>query len=249
LVGKLKDLLPVRFGDEIVCSDGVRIASGRAAMGLYFYNPFVPKKLIYWIAAARPSDYRPYPFLLQLQSDTPCGIDLLIVEQNPPKILRTRFFDSRWNWSDAFEGAAVIGREDASYGVLFDRICGAVRKVSGADFVIAGMSAPPQYEIVSPGLTKWSDVASLDMTTPLAVMEMKGTELLDYRRGFAEARSRYRFFPEPDSASLSSDRTYRVAMDASFDIMNQLINLRNRVPSPFDIIDETSFDAIRRNLF
>jgi pimeloyl-ACP methyl ester carboxylesterase len=249
LVEKIADRLPVRFADSVVCSDGVRMPRDRAVIGLYYHNPLSPRRLIYWVAADRPASYRPYPYILQAQGDMPGAADLLVVQDNPPKIVRARQFDSRWNWNTVFEQSATVDRMDAAYGTSMSRIAESMRKAAGADFALMAMSMPPQFEILTPGVTRWSDVASLDMTTPLAVMELNGADLSILRKETLKSGSSLQMSAAPADTSLTADKNYRIVMNASFYEMQQVIRVLGRVPDSFTICDITLFEAMKRTLF
>jgi pimeloyl-ACP methyl ester carboxylesterase len=249
LVAKIADRLPVKFGKEIVCSDGTQMPRDRAVLGLYYYNPLAPRRLIYWVAADQPASYRPYPFLLQIQNDSPVGTDLLVTQDNPPKIVRCWQFDSRWNWSTVFSESALIDGKDATYGAAMSRIAESMRKAVGADYTLMQMSMPPQFEILSPGMTHWLDVALLDMTTSLAVMQVTGAELATLRQETLKSESGVQLLPASDDKYADAQKTYRVVMSASFDKMQQVIQMLNHVPSDFTISDVTLFEAMKQTLF
>lgn len=247
-VRKMRDKLPVQFGKEIVCSDGVQLPGKGSIIGLYFYNPLAPKKLIYWVAADNPSAYRPYSFLFQLQNDSPCGTDLLVVQENPPKIVKVRRFDSRWNWSSVFENSARVAENENTFGKVFERLAEAIRTATGSDFALQAVQAPPELQAGLLGITQWADFASLDLTTPIAVMKLKGSLILSHQKGFAERGSRLRFYPIADE-NIKPDKIYQVALSASYNQIQQLINLQNHVPDSFEILDMTVFEAMKRMLF
>jgi predicted peptidase len=248
LVRKMHDQLPVQFDKEIVCSDGVQLPGKGSIMGLYFYNPLAPKKLIYWVAADNPSAYRPYSILFQLQNDSPCGTDLLVVQENPPKIVKVRHFDSRWNWSSVFENSARVTENENTFGKVFERLAEAIRTATGSDFALQAVQAPPELQAGLPGITQWADFASLDLTTPIAVMQMKGALILSHQKGFAERGSRLRFYPATDE-NIEPEKIYQMALSASYYQIQQLINLQNYVPESFEILDMTEFEAMKRILF
>jgi poly(3-hydroxybutyrate) depolymerase len=248
LVRKMRDQLPVQFRGEIVCSDGVQLPGKGSIMGLYFYNPLAPKKLIYWVAADNPSAYRPYNLLFQLQNDNPCGTDLLIVQESPPKIVKVRHFDSRWNWSNVFENSAKVMENENTFGKVFERLAETIRKATGSDFALQAVQAPPELQAGLPGITQWSDFASLDLTTPIAVMQMKGSLILSHQKGFADTGSRLCFYPAADE-KIEPEKVYQVALSASYSEIQQLINLQNHVPDSFEILDMTVFEAMKRMLF
>ncbi|MBN2091528.1 carbohydrate binding domain-containing protein [candidate division KSB1 bacterium] len=248
LIAKIKNQLPVKFDQKIICSDGLELPGQNAVMGLYFYNPLASAKLIYWVAADNPTAYRPYNILFQLQDDNPCGSDLLVVQENPPKIVKVRHFDSRWNWSDIFKNSAMITESENSFGNVFKQMANAVRKTTGSDYTLQAVQVPAELQAGIAGITQWSDFAVLDITTPIATLQMKGSRLLSYQKGFSAKESNLYFYPAIDE-KIEPEKTYQVAMSASYPLIQQLINSQNNVPDSFKILDMTVFDAMRRMMF
>ena len=248
LVRKMQNLLPVQFDQEIICSDGVRLPGAGSLMGLYFYNPLVPAKLIYWVAADHPSAYRPYNMLLQLQDDNPCGTDLLVVQDDPVCVVKVRHFDSRWNWMKEFENTAKIAAADNTFGRLFERMAESMAAVTGSDFTLQAIQAPPDQKAGVDGITQWADFAALDMITPIAIMKMKGSTITAHQQGFVKAGLPFHFYPAVDE-KIDPERIYQVAMAATFWQIQQMINLQNHVPDFFQLQNVTVFEAMKRTLF
>ncbi|MBN1895248.1 hypothetical protein JW906_12170 [bacterium] len=249
LVEKMADRLPVRFAEEIICSDGMRIPRANAMAGLYHYNPLSPGRLIYWVAADQPAFYRPNPFLLQFQGEQPNVLDLFIVQDDPPKIMRARSFDSRWKWNTACEESAVIGAKDAAYGSMMARIAESMRRALGSDFAMMLQGAPLQLELAAAGLTRWSDIASLDMNTKLAVLELKGTDLDLLRKETLKEGSWAHLMPGAKDIAFDPEKNYRLVMNASFREMQQVIRILNRAPERFEMTDITLYEAMKWCLF
>jgi hypothetical protein len=248
IIRRMQGQLPVQFGKEIVFSDGMRLSGDAAIMGLYFYNPLAPAKLIYWVAADAPSAYHPYNLLLQLQNNSPCGIDLLIVKENPINIVKVRHFDSRWNWSKVYENSAKVAEQDLTFAKVFERLAESIRTATGSDYTLQAVTAPAEVRAGAPDITQWADLASLDLTTPIAVMKMKGALILSHQKGFAERGLPLRFYPAADE-KIAPDRIYQVALSAVYFQIQQLINLQNHVPDSFEILDMTTFEAMQQTLF
>jgi hypothetical protein len=226
----------------------MRLSGDAAAMGLYFYNPLAPARLIYWVAADNAAAYRPYNLLLQLQNNSPCGIDLLIVRENPINIVKVRHFDSRWNWSNVYENSARVAEQDLTFAKIFERLAESIRTATGSDFTLQAVTAPPEIQAGTLGITQWADLASLDLTTPIAVMKMKGALILSHQKGFAEKGLPLRFY-QVANEKIEPDRTYQVALSAVYFQIQQLINLQNHVPDSFEILDTTTFEAMQQTLF
>jgi dienelactone hydrolase len=250
LVRKMQDRLPVQYNqDQILCSDGLVIPRVNTTMGLYFYNPLSPHKLIYWIAADKPSSYPKGDFLFQYWAENQCATDFLVVRDNAPTIVTLRHFDSRWNWSGAYEKTALIPQQDITYAWLYERTADAMRSITGSNLALYGTPFQPQVEAGVAGVTRWADIAALDVITPIAVMQMKGELILSHQKGFSQGGTGLRFYPAAEVANLDPTKIYQVAMSASYFTVQQLINLQNYVPDPFVITDTTIFEAMKRFLF
>lgn len=248
LVAQMQNQFPVKFDQKIICSDGIELPGQGSMMGLYYYNPLAPGKLIYWVAADNPAVYRPYSLLFQLQNDNPCGSDLLVVQENPPKIVKVRHFDSRWNWSDAFKNSTPITEKENSFGYVFEQMAKAIRMATGSDFTLQAVQLPPELQAGITGITQWMDLAALDMTSSIATVQLKGAQLLNYQKSFAERRSNLRFYPAIDE-KIDPEKVYQVALSTSFPQIQQLINLQNQVPDSFSMTNMTVFKAIERMMF
>jgi predicted esterase len=248
IIMKMQEQLPVHFDKEIICSDGLHLPADNSMLGLYFYNPLSPRKLIYWVAADSPAAYRPYNVLLQLQNNNPCGTDLLVIRDNPPLIIKARFFDSRWDWSDMYKNSALIPVRENTFGEVFQRMAEAIRIYTGSDFTLAQVQAPPDLPAGLPGITQWVDFAALDFLTPIAVLQMKGALIVKYQQSFNQSGTGLRFYPTVPQ-TINPDQTYQIALGASYFEIQQLINLQHYVPDSFQITDITMFEVMKRILF
>jgi len=79
-------------------------------------------------------------------------------------------------------------------------------------------------------------------------MQMKGSLILSHQKGFIERKTRLYFYPSVDE-NIEPDKIYQVALYASYNEIQQLINLQNHVPDSFKILDMTLFEALKRTLF
>ena len=248
LVQRMAGELPVRFGSDILCSDGLRLPGEGSIMGLYYYNPLAPARLIYWVAAQDPSAYRPGSWLLQLQEENPLGCDLLVLQENPVRLVKVRHLDSRWRWLTAPEEGNPIAAAENSFGRLAARTAEAMRVATGSDFAIHAVQAPPEQSAGVAGLTTWADFAALCRETPIGIMQLTGGEILTLRQALEKSRSPYRFYP-PDKNELIPARSYRVAVALSFNSMRQLAALLQRAPESMQPGDLTLDQAMQQVLF
>jgi predicted esterase len=248
LVERMQKKLPIEFGREIACSDGLRLPGAGTLLGLYYFNPLSPSRLLYWVAAADPAAYQPYNLLLRLQEENGAGNDLLVVQNNPPGLVKARHFDSRWNWMTDLDNSALIAAEENTYGRIFARLAGSLRDATGSDYALQLLQAPPEAALGTTGITRWADVAALFTTTPVAIMDLTGGEITQLQQAFAKAGLPFHFYPAVDDR-IDPGKIYQVAMAASFDQVQQLVNHLNHPPLSFRLSDITVFSALKQKLF
>ena len=251
LVKKIQAKLPVSMdAGQITCSDGLKLLAEQALMGLFHYNPLAPKRLIYWIAADQPALYRPNNFLFQIQQQGSGGLDFVVVQDNPLKLLKVRHFDARWNWVGEPEGSDVLrSPETGKTGEIVRNIAESIRLVSGSDYALFGLGALPELEIVETTIATWADVAASQQNTPIAVMKLSGARILSYQKGFDGGRSGLKFYPQPQEGSIESDKIYHVAFAWGFFPLQPMYNVEKFNPDYMVITDKTVGEAIRRILY
>lgn len=248
LVQRMAGELPVRFDAEILCSDGLRLPGKGSIMGLYYYNPLVPARLVYWVAAQDPAAYRPGTMILQLQEETPLGCDLLVLQDDPNRLVKVRHFDSRWRWLTAPEKCNPIAAAENSFGQLAARTAEAMRIAAGADFAIQMVQAPPEQPAGVAGLTTWADFAALYQEAQIGIVQLTGDEIRALQQALEQSRSPFRFYPQSEGGVIPA-KSYRVAMALSFNSMRQLAALLQRVPESLQLSDLTLGQAMQRMLF
>ncbi|MFA5057507.1 MAG: hypothetical protein WC485_05295, partial [Opitutaceae bacterium] len=222
LVARLAGRLPVRFADgSIRCDDGVNFPAARCALGLVYYNPLAPGRLIFWVASDDPATYAAGAAIPALMGGTSssvagtvCGADLLVMHATASTLVAARSFDSRWHWTPGRENSPLVPASLKTHHDYSMAVGAAVRRAADADFAIVGAYAPFDQVPVIAGITRISDVTLLFYYAPIGVAEMSGAEIMEATRRIAAAGDPPLLVcpsPRVKTGGIEAARTYRVA--------------------------------------
>jgi hypothetical protein len=227
LVGRVATRLPVQLKDgKIVCNDGLEVDAARRGLGLVHYNPLSPQRLIYWVASDLASAYTPQNPIVQLSATRLTGADLVVMELNPPRLVLTRSFDSRWGWqSERAMSPLLPANLEAGHRLAF-AVAEAIRLEAGAQFAVVTVTAPgtaptPLSAPFVPGITRLADTASLAFFNPIGVMDVSGAQLLKlYFERMRSVRNstnevKVALCPSVETGKIDSARSYRLAIAAT----------------------------------
>jgi len=217
VVARIAAALPVKLAaDGVDCDDGTRFPGSHLALGLVYYNPLAPDRLIFWVASDDPVIYAAnsaIPAVLgggSFHSGNAFGADLLVMPAGLPTLVAARSFDSRWHWVPGRDASPLLPPRIATTIDFRDALGEAIRRAAAADYALVstyGPSDPP----VTPGVTRVSDVVPFFRNLPLGMFEVSGSELLRISQQVAAKKSNLRM-PGFDAARISGPQRYRVAL-------------------------------------
>ena len=195
LVARLADRLPVRLAaGEIACDDGVKFPAARRALGLVYYNPLAPDRLIFWVASDDPATYAAESTIPALMggsngtdAGTVCGADLLVMHATASTLVAARSFDSRWHWTPGRQDAPLVPASLKTHRDFSAAVGAAISRATDADFAIFSGDASLDQAPFTAGITRISDVTLLHYYAPIGVAEMSGTEITEAARRIAAA--------------------------------------------------------------
>lgn len=218
LVARLADALPVHLVDgEIVCSDGARIRSGPLALGLVYFNPLAPRKLIFWVASADPATYAAGSLIPQMMAgghffgSNAFGADLLVMSPAARTLVAARSFDSRWHWVTGREASPLLSDSCNTTAGLSANVAAAIQRATGADYAMVGDYGATAVAPIAVGITRVSDLAPLFANIPIGTIDVQGAEILEIARRIAEPKTGISL-PGFDPACIDPARRYRVAL-------------------------------------
>ncbi len=217
VVARIAASLPVKLAaDGVECDDGTRFPGSHLALGLVYYNPLAPSRLIYWVASDDPVIYAANSAIPAVMGGGPFhsanafGADLLVMPAGLPTLVGARSFDSRWHWVPGREASPLLPARIATTIDFVDALGAAIRRAAAADYALVstyGPSDPP----VTPGVTRVCDVVPFFRNMPLGRFEVTGSELLRIAQQVTAKKSNLRI-PGFDPSRISSTQRYRVVL-------------------------------------
>jgi hypothetical protein len=189
VVAKLSKDLPVKIKDgRIVTDDGLSWDYTDCAVGLLYYNPFAPNRLIYWAGSDSVDFYQTGTPLLGFQYWDMAAPDLLVLHATDEQIIAARRFDSRWVWEKGYADSPLMDKE-LCIEVKYDQyVAKRLRQKTGADLTLyttIWQSSKPAY---SPGQTRQMDALAMPYYERVVMMELSGQDILDDMKNFAGKR-------------------------------------------------------------
>jgi len=192
VVAKLSNDLPVKVKDgRVSANDGISWDCNDCAVGLLYYNPLEPKRLIYWVGSDSAEFYRLGAPLMDSQQWNTAAPDLLVMHATKEQLIAARRFDSRWEWEKGYKASPLIKEELCSEIKSAQEIARTLQQKTGADFMLYGTVLRLSDELgFSPGQTRQMDVLSSLYGDRIVMMELKGQEILDDTKSINEAREK-----------------------------------------------------------
>ena len=261
VVAKLADRLPVQLKDgKVVSNDGNSWSLQDRAIGLLYYNPDAPQRLIYWVGSDTPDFYKAGAFLMEKQSWTIAPPDFILTGATGPTDVASRRFDSRWNWEPGYKDSPTIPEAACSVTGAAAMAGETMRRAVGADFAMLASDWDSTVTVFAPGETRRMDLVANEYNMRLAVMELTGREILDSQQTLTKAevtrkeslargeepRPVPRFFAAPEVGEVVPDRTYSV-VTGIWDMWGYS-EYAHKAPPSFRVTDRTAREALQRNL-
>jgi hypothetical protein len=254
VVARLADQLPVCFADgAVTCSDGVKFPGRHHALGLVYYNPLAPDRLIFWVASDDPATYAAnsiVPAVMAGGTAVPgsaVGIDFLVMDATAPALVAARSFDSRWRWTPGREVSPPWPASLKTHQDFSVAMGAAIRRATDADFALVGSYGPAAQAAVTAGTTRVCDMALRFYYLPIGVCEMSGTEILEVDRRADAAKDALMLIsrsPQIGAGKIQASRVYRVALP--IDVLWTLSELAKMAPRPYRQTDLFVGDALER---
>jgi hypothetical protein len=257
VVARIASRLPVQIaGGAITCDDGVQFPGAHRALGLVYYNPLAPERLVFWVASDDPATYAAnstIPAMLGGGSGTirgfTCAADLLVMDATAPMLVAARSFDSRWRWTSNRKDSPLFPASIKTPVDLAIAVGAAIRRAAGADLGMAGVYGPPTGAPIVPGVTRVANVLPLFYFCPVGVAEMSGAELAEAARRFATAGGSSLMFcrtSEIKASELKPDSIYRVAFPT--DLIWRFSEVAKMAPRNYRHTDLGVAEALERFL-
>lgn len=256
LVARMADQLPVQFTEaEVTCNDGMTFPVRDKALGLVHYNPLAPHRLVFWVAADNPAAYAPNAWVSRMMGGGNSiaagiyGADLLVLAANAPQVAATRSFDRNWGWSPDRAASPALPASLRTSRDLSNALGAALRVAAGAEVALVGSFGPPGQVVVTPPITRVSDLLAQFYNLAIGTCDLTGAELAKIaRQAAAEKEPRLIVCPADgmEAAKLDPVRLYRVAMPV--DLLWTFGGLARLAPPSYRHTDLLVGEALERFL-
>ena len=184
VVARMADKLPVKIADaRIVTSDGATYPFADNAMGLLYYNPIEPRRLIYWLAMDGPCDGAAGLGVMQVQKRGCNGCDMIIAPASTATVVAQRNFLPDWTWQSGYDTSGPVPESllTSSGWQWFQASVLTEETGSDAAFVDAAEHVPFQ-----PGV-RWMDVQASPADQKMVILRLSGRELIACLAKLADA--------------------------------------------------------------
>ncbi len=216
LVQRFARELPAELRDGTLrFDDGLSIPARGQALGLVYYNPVAPGRLLFWVASEHPQAYRAGSAVARALGDGLSGADAAVASVDGYGTLRmTRSFGPDWRWLPRGDPPGPLLREGSFRGLALQE-AEALRRAAGVPLAIADWPAgvEPTDPAVDTAQGRSADLLALDYYEPVQIFAVTGAEL-----GLAGSRIAGHplvLHPQPTPRQLESSQRYEVAISAS----------------------------------
>ena len=193
VVARMAGAFPVQvINGEVQTDDGFSWPFKDRAIGLLFYNPLVPKRLVYWVASEAAEFYQPGTALMGRQGWNPAPPDLMILGVTDSEYVAGRRFDSRWHWLPGYGESPKIPKRSCSVKDSALLYADCMTRACGADFALIGSAWKSKRPAFAAGETRLQDLLALEYYHPIGLIEFTGAELIEASNALDELAAKRR---------------------------------------------------------
>ncbi len=253
VVARLASDLPVSLSKgKIVTKDELSWDFTDRGLGLLYFNPLNPSRLIYWVASNELDFYRAEQPLLSSQNYSSGSEDFQLFNAHKNQRVAGRNFDSRWRWEAGYRQSPGLPDELCSWAGFDAAIKKAIQWGTGADFVLDNLNDHEYLPYWAEGETRHMDVLAFTEahTSSLAVFNLSGAEIIRRQAYFKEndtkRRNKLGFSLGPELDQIDPDRNYTVGL--LYWTMWAYASSTKTNPESFRVIDNSFSDALETYL-
>ena len=248
IVEEIVSKLPVKLGKiSVECSDGIKWGLRDAVVGLTYYNPKAPERLIFWIASNNAEFYQPQSEILSDMLSFPVTPDLVVAGLRYEETIASRFFDSRWNWEKGYGESAFCSPHIRNDEQMQKETAKVFIRATGGDmsliYVSEDSDAPSSYRM---GRRRIADLKAQYYYMPLAEMTLSGEKVMAYQEWFEENPNEYgelEFYPQVNKFTLKKDQLYKISVPP-YVIWDMVGIIAKQLPDEYKSTDIQAKDVI-----
>ncbi len=251
IVARLANDLPVSLTNgKIASSDEVSWNFTDRGLGLLYYNPLNPKRLIYWLASNEKDFYRSGLPLLRHQGWAVGAEDFQLFNAHKNQRVAGRNFNSRWSWEAGYRQSPKLSDNLCSLEGFDIAMKKAIQMGTGADYVLDSVNDNEFLPSWAAGETRLMDVMAYSdaYTSRLGVINLSGVEITKQQEYFKEQkrRQKLKFFFGPESDQIDPDRIYTIGIP--FWTMWDYTQSTKTNPESFRVLESNFSDLLERQL-
>ncbi len=253
IVARLADDLPVSLSKgKIVTKDELSWDFTDRGLGLLYFNPLNPSRLIYWVASNELDFYRSEQTLLSSQNYSSGSEDFQLFNAHKNQRVAGRNFDSRWRWEAGYNQSPKLTDELCSWEGFDAAMKKAIKWGTGADYVLDNANDYDFLPYWAAGETRHMDVLAFAEahTSSLGVIELSGAEIKKQQAFFKEndtkRRNKLVFSLGPEFNQIDPTRIYTVGL--IYWTMWGYASSTKTNPESFRVIDNSFSDALESYL-
>lgn len=252
VVASIANRLPVSFSKkEITFSDGENCPADGYGLGLVYYNPDMPQKLIFWVASNDLRAYRadasiPAQMALTfpMYASSPPGFDCLISLVGQPSMVEARSFNSNWDWIPRNGRGKKVSSSIKTSRDYYAELSKAIKKETGADYAFAERTVinDTNYIPCLPGVTLLEDLVNKYYYEPIGIATLSGSELLTIQSKLEEKG--LSITPIPNKDNIDAETNYTLAVNQNSIWM--LVEETSQILRNFKLKDTQLSEAVKK---
>jgi len=250
IVARIAGQLPVTIEKgQVATDDGITYSLEGRMMGLHYYNPLAPQRLIYIIISDELDFYEAGVKSMEAKCWDPSDYDFSIYPINNYEVVAGRNVQSDWSWENGYLESELLPANICTNNEAYARfISHALRHTTAADFLLRGIrldEAP-----FSIGEARWMDMTSHPMRQRILAFRIRGDlfkkhlEIID-NLGVDGYGRVLRIFPATDPDDINPDQYYQISAIVPWDISDYAKAVKWN-PEKTILYDFSWQDAVKR---
>ncbi|MBN1516900.1 hypothetical protein JXA32_10075 [Candidatus Sumerlaeota bacterium] len=253
VVARIADKLPARIQEgKVVTDDGASCGFQDRALGLCYYNPLNPDRLIYWAASDALDFYQAETPLMDHQTWDDVNPDLKVMSATSQTLVIQRSFQSDWQWEDGYLDSPLLPAELCERDSWMEYSCEILCRATDCDYLlVSGMDEPAKAPFFAPGETRYADLTTGDSTAYMLAMTLPEdqftTLVYKIQKGLVtEWGEKLQLLPEPPS-NADGAKERRILCTQLWMAMGYCSTMRH-IPGQIEYIPYSEASVIHKHL-
>jgi len=216
IVARIAGQLPVAIEEgQVTTDDGITYLLKDRMMGLLYYNPLAPQRLIYIIVCENPDFYQAGIKPMEAKRWNPSGYDFSIRPINSYGVVAGRNCKPDWSWEDGYLDSELLPANlctnNEAYAQFITRV---LQHTTPTDFLLMGN----QWDDIpfSSGEARWMDMTSHPMCYRIQAFRIRGDLFKKHLEIINNLKPDYlervlRIIPSTDPDDINPEKYYQIS--------------------------------------